>query len=260
MNKHIQSWLILLIFIPTFAIGASFDCSKASSAVEKMICQNSTISKLDDRLAEVYKEVRKIDESIVEEQRNWLKKARACKDEKCLELNYSVRIEELENKLAKSELSKQNSTNIQPALNKNASDGLSSLFGTSGFWVQDNKVSKSNLSCRELFSGTAAVFKRYDSSLMTLYLKLPQKIEEIRVPIHIENIKVSGGIITFDKFDKANNGAIIGGAYQLDTAQKTLRLLRSHTCRNCSESQLMVHNKNLNGGANPEHWCVGNFR
>lgn len=85
----------------TVAHAASFDCAKASAPTEKMICQNPKISKLDDRLSEVYKEVRKADASVVEEQKSWLKDARACKDEKCLENTYGIRVEELENRLAK---------------------------------------------------------------------------------------------------------------------------------------------------------------
>ena len=80
---------------------ASFDCAKASSPTEKMICQNPKISKLDDRLSEVYKEIRKADASVVDEQRAWLKEARACKEEKCLENAYGARVEDLENRWAK---------------------------------------------------------------------------------------------------------------------------------------------------------------
>jgi len=102
MNLRLKLFLMIGMFASLTAVhAASFDCSKASSPTEKMICQNPKISKLDDRLSEVYKEVRKADASVVEEQKSWLKDARACKDEKCLENAYGIRVEELENRLAK---------------------------------------------------------------------------------------------------------------------------------------------------------------
>jgi uncharacterized protein len=102
MNFRLKLFLTIGMFASlTVVHAASFDCAKASAPTEKMICQNPSISKLDDRLSEAYKEVRKIDTSVVEEQRAWLKEARTCADERCLEKAYGVRVDELEKRLRK---------------------------------------------------------------------------------------------------------------------------------------------------------------
>jgi len=256
MNLRLKLFLMIGMFASlTVVHAASFDCAKASSPTEKMICQNPKISKLDDRLSEVYKEVRKADASVVEEQKSWLKDARACKDEKCLENAYGIRVEELENRLAKLEQSKNQGTS-QASSNK----GLDALFTSGGFWSSDDGINKSNLSCNGLLRpNSTAVLTKYEPTLMTILLRLPQGIKEIRVPINIENVKVSGNLVTFDKYEKSSNGALLGGTFQLDVSQKTLRKLRSHTCQNCVESQMMVHKRDLNGSPNVDYWCVGNY-
>ena len=57
---------ITLLFLHAHGNAASFDCAKASSPTEKMICQNPNISKLDDRLSAAYKEAKKTNPSIVD--------------------------------------------------------------------------------------------------------------------------------------------------------------------------------------------------
>lgn len=97
MNLRLKLFLTIGMFASLTAVhAASFDCAKASSPTEKMICQNPNISKLDDRLSAAYKEAKKTNPSIVEEQRAWLKKTRECKDEQCLESLYVTRVQELE--------------------------------------------------------------------------------------------------------------------------------------------------------------------
>jgi len=257
MNLILKLFLMIGMFASLTAVhAASFDCTKASSPTEKMICQNPKISKLDDRLSEVYKEVRNIDASVVDEQRAWLKEARACKDEKCLENAYGIRVEALENRLAKLEQTKNQGT---PQAEKNK--GLNTLFASGGYWVEDEKINKSNLSCRGLIGlpNATAVLKKYEPSMMTILFTLPQGVKDIRVPINFENVKVSGNVVTFDKYDKPSNGALLGGTYQLDLSQQALRLLRQHTCQNCDEAQMIMHKKNLNGSPKISYWCVGNY-
>lgn len=77
---------------------ASFDCSKASAKVEKMICADPKLSMLDEEMGKVYAEaLRKAPDSAVlkSEQRAWLKERNGCADTQCLELKYSGRIAEL---------------------------------------------------------------------------------------------------------------------------------------------------------------------
>jgi len=66
--------LMLLLSISLF--GASFDCAKASSNVEKMICADPELSALDDNLSKVFKETIQLElykEEIKKDQKIWQK-------------------------------------------------------------------------------------------------------------------------------------------------------------------------------------------
>jgi len=63
------------------ACAASFDCAKASTKVEKMICADPELSQLDEKLSLLYQGARKkfIDlDSIKQDQRAWLKRRNDC--------------------------------------------------------------------------------------------------------------------------------------------------------------------------------------
>lgn len=95
----------LTVLISTLAIsftshGASFDCTKASSEVEKIICQTPSLSTLDDTLAKAYSNARSKSadiEKLKSEQINWIKNTRQCKNDiECITNSYKKRIAELE--------------------------------------------------------------------------------------------------------------------------------------------------------------------
>lgn len=78
---------------------ASFDCAKATTAVEKTICASPRLSALDGELAATYAAARKLGGSAAlrDEQRRWAAKSRdACgTSADCLEAAYLLRIAEL---------------------------------------------------------------------------------------------------------------------------------------------------------------------
>jgi uncharacterized protein len=77
---------------------ASFDCSKASSNVEKTICASPALSKLDDELAADYKGARSatVDlQTLQANQRSWLRERNACSSENCISKAYTLRIGQL---------------------------------------------------------------------------------------------------------------------------------------------------------------------
>lgn len=80
---------------------ASFDCTKTTTKVEKLICGNPVISKLDDELSAVYKTViGKANENekqeLIMQQRHWLKHTRnVCETEVCFKHAYWSRQAEL---------------------------------------------------------------------------------------------------------------------------------------------------------------------
>ena len=81
---------------------ASFDCSKATKPVERMICETGGLSTLDEQLAGAYKSTIKTSrpatgtdtsELLKSSQQRWLRTTRdACKNVQCLENAYVGRI------------------------------------------------------------------------------------------------------------------------------------------------------------------------
>ena len=90
---------IAALFASTAAGAASFDCEKAGTFVEKEICTNLVLSKLDDALAENYRMMQAsgIDAATrVEEkarQKAWMAERNLCKDYACIEQAYRQRVD-----------------------------------------------------------------------------------------------------------------------------------------------------------------------
>jgi hypothetical protein len=91
-------WLIFFFFTGS-AHAASFDCAKAKTKNEKLMCANEIISKLDENLNVQYQKLLKFyvqNQAIRQWQMEWLKSDELkCKDSDCLEKAYKKRILEL---------------------------------------------------------------------------------------------------------------------------------------------------------------------
>jgi hypothetical protein len=104
MEWHVfKSVLTLTLLAINFtATAASFDCAKAGSKVEKLICANPQLSELDSLLQDTYSKARTDlspiqDQAIVSAQKTWLKRSRnICADQTCLTAAYNTRINELD--------------------------------------------------------------------------------------------------------------------------------------------------------------------
>ncbi len=73
--------LLSSFLIVVMAHAASFDCGKASTTVEKLICSNDQLSKLDEELAEIYgtaAKEKKGGSEIKNRQREWLESRNNC--------------------------------------------------------------------------------------------------------------------------------------------------------------------------------------
>lgn len=90
-----KKWWMGLVMCLTIgqAQAASFDCGKARTQVEKLICANPQLSKLDEELAASYAEALKSSEPtrIKAEQKLWLKKRNHCTDAACVLSAYQRR-------------------------------------------------------------------------------------------------------------------------------------------------------------------------
>jgi uncharacterized protein YecT (DUF1311 family) len=81
-------------------VGPSFDCAKAGTPVEKLICATPSVSALDLKLSESYKTLLRLSEDkpgLKKEQALWIKtKRNVCETVDCLQSAYQSRLDELE--------------------------------------------------------------------------------------------------------------------------------------------------------------------
>jgi len=80
------------------AQGASFDCGKAQTKVEHIICDNPDISKLDEELAQSYKAALQDQTKAAQTKRKqklWVKERNNCPDVDCVKQVYKARVQAL---------------------------------------------------------------------------------------------------------------------------------------------------------------------
>jgi uncharacterized protein len=94
--------LTILIF-PVFLLAnavqaASFDCSKAATKIEKMICSDTKLSKLDEDLNSAYLSALQDGSQkkmLRRDEKEWLKVRNGCPDRDCVKNAYASRIAQL---------------------------------------------------------------------------------------------------------------------------------------------------------------------
>jgi len=93
-----QLFVLFSVLVASSSVGAaSFDCKRAKTGVEKMICSNLNLSKLDEELSTAYRDA--MDKAgqtgkavLRKEQTAWLKSRNVCKDTLCVEVFYRTRL------------------------------------------------------------------------------------------------------------------------------------------------------------------------
>jgi Uncharacterized protein conserved in bacteria, putative lipoprotein len=89
----------IIMVTPSVTIGASFNCSKAGTSVEKIICSNERLSHLDEQLAKAYESVLLLSDrpaAVKSQQKAWLRNIRdKCQYETCLQSAYEHRLAQL---------------------------------------------------------------------------------------------------------------------------------------------------------------------
>jgi uncharacterized protein len=97
-SRHITA-VVFLFSYSMMSYATSFDCTKASTAIEKNICGNPSLGVLDEQLATTYHKAYNASSSKDElktQQREWVKNIRnKCTNDDCLSSVYSSRIAEL---------------------------------------------------------------------------------------------------------------------------------------------------------------------
>src|SRR5690606_16207916 len=92
------AFLSFVIGATSVAYAASFDCSKASNKVENLICNDAELSQLDEYMAKLYRETRRVQSdgpTHLNAQRVWLKQRNQCEHQECLRSSYQQRIDQL---------------------------------------------------------------------------------------------------------------------------------------------------------------------
>lgn len=87
--------LLVCVGLAVSAQAASFDCGKAGTKVEHIICDNPEISELDEELSVAYKAALKDNQqadSIKQTQKQWMKDRNSCKDVDCVKSAYQNRL------------------------------------------------------------------------------------------------------------------------------------------------------------------------
>jgi uncharacterized protein len=95
---------VLIVWLSTGTLLASspaeaqsFDCRKATTAVERMICADAELSTLDEQMAQAFSDARQHVETSVIGQPAWLKNVRnRCANVECLKDTYQKRIAHLD--------------------------------------------------------------------------------------------------------------------------------------------------------------------
>jgi uncharacterized protein len=91
---------LTMLTVTTLANASSFDCKKAATYVEKEICSDTTLGKLDDALSENYNAMLATDlgdggKELKKTQRAWLAVRNKCATNKCLVDTYRLRVDEV---------------------------------------------------------------------------------------------------------------------------------------------------------------------
>jgi uncharacterized protein len=91
-----------LLLLPLVGVvqSASFDCAKATTKIEQLVCADAALSAQDEVLAATYRQAVSLtkpgDTEPKASQRAWLKQRNACGDAACIAAAYRTRIAELE--------------------------------------------------------------------------------------------------------------------------------------------------------------------
>jgi uncharacterized protein YecT (DUF1311 family) len=145
-----------LLLVSPSVFAASFDCDKAATFIEKAICNNEGISKLDDELAVNFKNAKNSIsgdalQELIATQKKWLSVRNKCTNDQCLIDSYSKRIDAI--------LGHSSVSNISSSSDIKCTDVK---YGTESYFDKMEQLSKkAKLSSEGLFS-------RHDEEIVSI--------------------------------------------------------------------------------------------
>ncbi len=90
----------VVVFLSSMsAFAVSFDCSKATTFVEKTICSDAKLSEMDDALNDNYRSMASSNfggsvKELKKEQIRWIKQRNKCQTRQCIVDSYKKRLDE----------------------------------------------------------------------------------------------------------------------------------------------------------------------
>src|SRR4051812_35066873 len=100
VGKSKRRWSPIGLFVcfsmAHLAYATSFDCAKAATKVEKLVCADAELSKLDEELNGAYKTALQDEKhavSVRQTQKQWMKERNACSDAACVKRAYEERVQ-----------------------------------------------------------------------------------------------------------------------------------------------------------------------
>ena len=95
---RMSAQVFLLTLAAVSARATSFDCAKAATSVERLICETRALARMDDELAEIYEDGADREEhrlAVRAAQRAWIVRRNRCADAECVGRIYELRIAQL---------------------------------------------------------------------------------------------------------------------------------------------------------------------
>lgn len=253
------------------ATSPSFDCRKATTPVEKLICTHPELSRLDVSLAETYKEAVSKDRSVRDDQRAWNREKNKCADVDCLKNAYEDRISELTNFIVRYDRAalNQGQTSASASNDGGVRSGLDFLFKQGGYWVVDETRPGQSCSSVLALEKFAQGFKRYSANQTEILTRIggqhtakndPSVAARLNITINVPTQYVAIGNSPNTKIKVITgypNGAIIEELLELSPSNNTVVKYDVGNCSNCDQAQLRSH-QNFSG-PRVWSWCNGNI-
>lgn len=89
----------VMYLVPSFSQAYSFDCRRATTRIDRVICAVPELSRLDEDMASQYRDAIRVSKNAELQRKRhmaWLKSRVSCSDSRCLVEMYRARISELE--------------------------------------------------------------------------------------------------------------------------------------------------------------------
>jgi uncharacterized protein len=280
--RHVKNFLLALSFLiasfntyaqvtTTAGNSPSFDCRKASTTVEKLICANPRLSKLDADLADIYKEAVSKDGTIRDDQRSWNREKNKCVDVECLKIAYEDRLDDLTNFIVRYDRAALNQGQASANTSNESSgrSGLDFLFKQGGYWVDGQ--SRPGQSCNAVLAQetSGATFKRFSANQTEILIRIggqhpfkndPSVAAQFNRTINVQSqyVVIADSPNTKIKVaTRAPNGAIIEELLEVSPINNTVVKYGIGGCSGCDQAQLRFQ-QNFSQPSVMQ-WCSGNI-